>query len=533
MAANVESMFYTRETPWHGLGTRVEEAPSSSEALQLAGLDWMVTQEPIYTETKEVISGYRANVRSSDRKVLGVVTDRYKIVQNHEAFAFTDALLGEGVRYETAGALQEGKRVWLLARLPREYIISGERISPYLVFSNTHDGSGAVKVALTPVRVVCNNTLNLALDTAKRSWSMIHTGNIKDKIQEAENTLFMAEEYMDSLGKEFERLRRQKITDQQVKEYIEQLLPIEKDVTAAQAKNITKLRKDMQGRYYDIKLRNIVLMADTETEFIQMLGRKRDDGKKLKLYIYRYDKEHFERRLSRIDQILEIAISYLKYLNSCKRAYERKYKEELVIQNRHIKLMREIFDNKISMMYARNLFNVYGGVFYLNLLSYQNLINLKAYYQNVIASFDAEEDDAKREDCFVKMQLGWLGIEEKKAEDIIKKSKVTKFDKCYNKVIDAFEGMRNIPMNEKEAKNFQINIRDEIIVLIDSIKDDMKDDEKFKTARAQGGKSKCALSRPTVEFLNKHCGIPYQMTVESTADGKRYTIRKEDWETDA
>ena len=251
MVANVESMFYTRETPWHGLGTRVEEAPSSSEALQLAGLDWMVTQEPIYTETKEVISGYRANVRSSDRKVLGVVTDRYKIVQNHEAFAFTDALLGEGVRYETAGALQEGKRVWLLARLPREYIISGERISPYLVFSNTHDGSGAVKVALTPVRVVCNNTLNLALDTAKRSWSMIHTGNIKDKIQEAENTLFMAEEYMDSLGKEFERLRRQKITDQQVKEYIEQLLPIEKDVTAAQAKNITKLRKDMQGRYYD------------------------------------------------------------------------------------------------------------------------------------------------------------------------------------------------------------------------------------------------------------------------------------------
>ena len=233
MAANVESMFYTREKPWHGLGTRVEEAPSSSEALQLAGLDWTVTQEPIYTETKEVISGYKANVRDSDRKVLGVVTDRYKIVQNHEAFAFTDALLGAGVRYETAGALQEGKRVWLLARLPREYIISGERISPYLVFSNTHDGSGAVKVALTPVRVVCNNTLNLALD------------------QEAENTLFMAEKYMDSLGKEFERLRRQKITDQQVKECIEQLLPIEKDATATQAKNIAKLRKDMQGRYYD------------------------------------------------------------------------------------------------------------------------------------------------------------------------------------------------------------------------------------------------------------------------------------------
>lgn len=251
MAANVESMFYTREKPWHGLGTKVEEAPTSSDALQLAGLDWQVIQEPIYTDTGERISGYKANVRDSDRKVLGVVTDRYKIIQNQEAFAFTDSLLGEGVRYETAGALQEGKKVWLLARLPREYIISGERISPYLVFSNTHDGSGAVKVALTPIRVVCNNTLNLALNTASRSWSMIHTGNIRNKVWEAKNTLFMAEEYMEKLGKEFENLRKQKLSDQQVKEYIELLLPMEKNATAMQSKNIMKLRNDMRSRYYD------------------------------------------------------------------------------------------------------------------------------------------------------------------------------------------------------------------------------------------------------------------------------------------
>lgn len=251
MAANVESMFYTREKPWHGLGTRVEEAPSSADALRLAGLDWKVLQEPIYIDGGKQIAGYKANVRDSDRKVLGVVTERYKIIQNQEAFAFTDSLLGNGVRYETAGSLQEGRKVWLLARLPREYIISGERISPYLVFSNTHDGSGAVKVALTPVRVVCNNTLNLALSTADRSWSMIHTGNIRDKIQEAKDTLFMAEEYMDSLGKEFERLRRQKITDAMVKEYIEQLLPMEENITPVQSKNIIKLREDMRRRYYE------------------------------------------------------------------------------------------------------------------------------------------------------------------------------------------------------------------------------------------------------------------------------------------
>jgi phage/plasmid-like protein (TIGR03299 family) len=251
MSANVESMFYTREKPWHGLGVQVQDAPASEEALWLAGLNWKVLQKDIYTEGKVRVPGYKANVRDTDGQILGVVTDRYKVIQNDEAFAFTDSLLGKGVRYETAGSLQDGKKVWMLARLPREYIISGERISPYLVFSNTHDGSGAVRVAVTPVRVVCNNTLNLALNTAKRSWSMIHTGDIKGKIQEAADTLFLAENYMENLGKELEQLRNISVTDQQVQEYIELLLPMEKGVSEIQAKNIKRLREDMKSRYYD------------------------------------------------------------------------------------------------------------------------------------------------------------------------------------------------------------------------------------------------------------------------------------------
>ena len=251
MAANVETMFYVREVPWHGLGTRVMNAPTSKEALGLAGLDWQVVQEPIYTETEELIEGYKANVRDSDRKVLGVVTDRYKVIQNDEAFAFTDELLGEGVRYETAGSLQGGKKVWLLAHMPHEYIISGERISPYLVFSNTHDGSGAIKVALTPIRVVCNNTLNLALSTAKRSWSMIHTGDIKGKMEEAKNTLFMAEKYMDELGKEFEKMKMHTLTDTKVMQYIEELLPVDEGATQQQIRNMKRLQEDMKIRYFE------------------------------------------------------------------------------------------------------------------------------------------------------------------------------------------------------------------------------------------------------------------------------------------
>ena len=251
MAANVESMFYTRTKPWHGLGVQVQEAPESKDALRLAGLDWKVYQREVYTDSGIRIDGYRANVRNTDNRVLGVVTERYKIVQNEEAFAFPDALLGKGVRYETAGSLQDGRKVWLLARLPKEYIISGEQISPYLVFSNSHDGSAAVRVAVTPIRVVCNNTLNLALSTAKRSWAMVHTGNIKGKIHEAQETLLMAETYMNKLGKEFETLKRQKLSDRQIKEYIELLLPLEKTTSLVTAKNVKKLRDDLRARYYD------------------------------------------------------------------------------------------------------------------------------------------------------------------------------------------------------------------------------------------------------------------------------------------
>ena len=251
MAANVETMFSTREKPWHGLGTIVTEAPASKEALEVAGLDWKVVQKKIYTGDRQLIQGYRANVRDTDNKLLGVVSDRYRVVQNEDAFAFTDSLLGEGVRYETAGSLQSGRRVWMLAKLPNEYIILGEQISSYLVFCNSHDGSGAIKVAMTPIRVVCSNTLNLALDTAKRCWTAKHTTNIADKLEEAKETLFFAEFYMSRLGQEMEVLRKERLSDRKALEYINTLLPIREDMTIQQKKNLRNLKEDLKRRYFD------------------------------------------------------------------------------------------------------------------------------------------------------------------------------------------------------------------------------------------------------------------------------------------
>lgn len=259
MSANVESMFSVREVPWHGLGVIIEDAPTSDDALRLAGLDWKVTQSKVICKDSGVIiPGYKANIRDTDGKVLGMVTDKYKIVQNTEAFAFTDALLGEGVTYETAGSLSSGKRVWMLARMEGRKI-TDEIVDPYLVFTNSHDGSGAVRVAITPIRVCCNNTLNMALSTANRHWSCVHKGDIMSKMEEAKRTLINTETYMEALEEEFGELKLQAMSIDKVKEYINMLIPLDETETSrTKIRNIESMRQDLMCRYlYAPDLRDI------------------------------------------------------------------------------------------------------------------------------------------------------------------------------------------------------------------------------------------------------------------------------------
>lgn len=251
MAANVESMFSVRVKPWHGLGTVVEDAPDSGEAIRLAGLDWKVEQRDVCTDSGKLILGYKANVRDVDQNVLGIVSDRYQVVQNEDAFAFTDELLGEGIRYETAGALQEGRRVFILAKLPQRFIIAGDEITPYFVIMNSHDASCSIKAAMTPVRVVCQNTLNLAFRTAKRTWMTKHTSNIMERMEDARNTLELAERYMTELGKGVDELAHRHLADKKVMEYMAEFFPVTEDMTTAQKKKNLTMLNDMKRRYFD------------------------------------------------------------------------------------------------------------------------------------------------------------------------------------------------------------------------------------------------------------------------------------------
>lgn len=244
MAALVETMMYVREKPWHGLGTRVEEAPTSEKALELAGLNWTVDEKPILDENGCIIPGYKANTRSSDGSVLGIVGNRYQIVQNAEAFNFTDSLVGEGITYETAGSLRNGKQIWLLGKMPERYIL-GDKFEPYICFTNTHDGTGAVRACMTPVRVVCNNTLNMALEGAKRAWSTPHRGNMQMKLEEARQTLDLADKYLIRLDEEADRLANEKMSEGEVHDALNKMFFVPEDATERMKRTAEEVKDEI------------------------------------------------------------------------------------------------------------------------------------------------------------------------------------------------------------------------------------------------------------------------------------------------
>lgn len=242
MSHEVESLFSgNRVVPWHGLGEIVEGTLCSAEAIEKAGLNWTVESKPIYTEGGIVIPNHKANVRDTDNKILGIVSDRYQIVQNKDAFDFTDSLIGEGCQYETAGSLMGGKKIFLLAKMPEKKILE-EDFDPYLCFTNSHDGYGAIKAIMTPVRVVCQNTLSLALNKATRSWSTKHIGNLESKMAEARHTLQLANEYMDELAVTADKLAHTKVTDEEVEKILSELFPVNDEDSDRRKNNIKEIK---------------------------------------------------------------------------------------------------------------------------------------------------------------------------------------------------------------------------------------------------------------------------------------------------
>lgn len=223
---STDSMLSVRERPWHGHCAVLEHPPASvGEALDLAGLDWEVEQVALRTEHGDPVPGVVANIRLDTRQILGVVSTRYTVVQNVDALRFLDNLIGSAMHFETAGSLWSGRRVWALAKLPDWIEVGGDRVERYCLVTTGHDGEHGIKAAVTPIRVVCQNTLTWALDSAPRVHAIRHTGDLAGKLHEARRVLDITIDYYTKFKRLGDQLAGQRMTDHRLRKVLDELYP--------------------------------------------------------------------------------------------------------------------------------------------------------------------------------------------------------------------------------------------------------------------------------------------------------------------
>ncbi|MBS1781050.1 MAG: DUF945 domain-containing protein [Bacteroidetes bacterium] len=234
------SFFSVQQKAWHNLGQIVEQYPTSKEAIQYAGLDFEVIKAPLYTrgtgisiddsgEINEggniIVPDQYATLRTDTNAVFGVVGKDYQIVQNADAFAFFDAIVGggDGILYETAGALGSGERIFITAKLPGYIRVgNGDDVTEkYIFLTTSHDGTGSITAAFTPIRIVCQNTLNAALHKMSNVIRIRHTSGAKQRLEEAHRVMGLANTLSAQLENIFNQWTKVRITDSEVKRLIQ------------------------------------------------------------------------------------------------------------------------------------------------------------------------------------------------------------------------------------------------------------------------------------------------------------------------
>ncbi len=230
-------MAYCGDVPWHKLGKKVSEGVTAEQMIREAGLDWEVDLRPARGAREinrkgefsryEVVRLPRPNKQEAE-VLLGLVGRRYQPLQNSEAFEFFDPIVGETKAYfETAGALGEGERIWVMAKMPEVMeIVPGDECMKYLLLSNTHSGEGSVIVKFTSVRVVCQNTLMMAMADGQKAYRVRHSKNMQFRLEELADFLAITQEVFLIAEEWFKRLAKIQIVEDRLEEYFGAVFPL-------------------------------------------------------------------------------------------------------------------------------------------------------------------------------------------------------------------------------------------------------------------------------------------------------------------
>lgn len=248
------ALYLLKEKAWHGLGQVVSEAKTSKEVIEIAHLDWQVLKTPNLANIngQYVETGSMSTYRSDTGVILGNrMTDRYEVMQNSEAFEYMDSLVAcdSDIQYETAGALGQGEKTFVTAKLPKYLRIAGsdDIIENYIVVINSHDSSVPLMVAFTPIRIVCNNTLNAAMKEISNKVVIRHTKSLKSKLEEGRRLIGLATTYTDQMNQVLNQLAKTRISDTLAKDIIDKVFMTPAELTAPE---LSTRKSNIMGEIY-------------------------------------------------------------------------------------------------------------------------------------------------------------------------------------------------------------------------------------------------------------------------------------------
>lgn len=251
------SMMFYGETPWHGLGKKLEHPATSADAIQAAGLDWQVVKQPLYVDIGQdyrLIDDKYMMMRADQLKYgpcFGIVSSNYTPLQNKDAFNFFDDIVGqEEAIFHTAGALGQGERIWILAKLPDTIRVIGDDIcEKYLLLSNSHDGKSSVQMKFTPIRVVCQNTLTLALSEGP-TVRVSHTKNLQARIRQAQELLGIIKGRYDEIAQVYRAMTQVKMNKEKLIDYYKLVFPEPRDPANETERKRADLNRKVAENYY-------------------------------------------------------------------------------------------------------------------------------------------------------------------------------------------------------------------------------------------------------------------------------------------
>lgn len=274
-----------RTATWTTVGADISKAKTVEEALKLSHLNYTVEKVPVFLPDGTQIPGAFCTKREGENITYGVVGDQFEIVQNIEGFDFINAMVPEGLKFLRAG--ENRKFTYIIAQLP-SFDLMGDKVTPHVIFQNSHGGNTTLKATIAPLRIICSNQFNLTFRKTDNKISLRHTKSIKGRLHTAQEVLIHNSEYLDEFQKQALLMAQKKVSKSQVDSLMDDIFEIKEEFNPTQVRRMEEKRERFLAAYQAQDNQNFVGtqwgLVNAWTDFVTHKPLKKDTPQALENY---------------------------------------------------------------------------------------------------------------------------------------------------------------------------------------------------------------------------------------------------------